>query len=161
MGNFWADRLGQATPPVPQQPAPAPPSNRPWWQPAPVQPQAPAAPQPVYQQVQQQTPQTQDGKVPIGVLLQQTEYTTDRAQSAKDSERCPDCGSGNYLHIAGQEKRAKRCFDCGSNPMFSHSTQGISTVGQNLPQKVARVQNAPVRGAAPMGSLINPGQPLG
>lgn len=96
----------------------------------------------------------------MSVLLQQDGYTTEKARSAADTERCPDCGSGNYMHIAGQKSRAKRCYDCGYNPMFTHSTHGISIVGQNLPQKSARVQN-PAVAAAPMGSIINPGQPIG
>jgi hypothetical protein len=35
---------------------------------------------------------------------------TERAQSAKQTDSCPDCGSGNYMSVASA---APRCFDCG------------------------------------------------
>jgi ribosomal protein S27AE len=34
----------------------------------------------------------------------------ERAQSAKQTATCPDCGSGNYMAI---QNAAPRCFDCG------------------------------------------------
>jgi len=35
---------------------------------------------------------------------------TERAQSAKQTDSCPDCGSGNYMSVSNA---APRCFDCG------------------------------------------------
>jgi hypothetical protein len=35
---------------------------------------------------------------------------TERAQSAKQTATCPDCGSTNYMSVATSPPR---CFDCG------------------------------------------------
>lgn len=139
MSGFWAQKLGQqaapAAPPAPVQPA----STRPWWMPAQVQQQAPAAPQQVV--VQQAPQQQQTGEVPIEILLSQENYTTTKAASARDSERCPDCNSGNYMRSAQSPNSMKQCFDCGYNERFLHTTHGASGIGQkNLPVKTARVQ---------------------
>lgn len=88
---------------------------------------------------QQQT--VQQGEVPIEVLLAQENYTTTKAASARDSERCPDCDSGNYMRSAQAPNSMKQCFDCGYNERFLHTTHGASGIGQkNLPVKTARVQ---------------------
>jgi ribosomal protein S27AE len=34
-----------------------------------------------------------------------------RAASARDTERCPNCTSGNYMAPQGTQR--KRCYDCG------------------------------------------------
>lgn len=160
--NFWANRVG--VPQAPQQ-APQPPQSvRPWWQPAPVQ-QTQTAPvqQPQQPQFQPGQPPSQQASVDpnqqyhIGDLLRQDGYTTTRAVSARSDERCPSCGSGNYLNIAGSETRPKRCFDCGHNPMFSHSTAGVTGTGQQnvAAPRAARVQvNAPPAGFPATGSLV-------
>lgn len=140
--SFWAQRLGTQQP-AQQAPPPPPAPTQPWWQPRPATP--PAAPQQPYQQAPQQ-PQQQsvpaDGKVPFGDLLQQDGYTTEKAQSARDSEPCPDCGSPNYIAPKGHPNAMKQCFECGYNPRFAHSTAGASGIGQNnvAPPKAARVQ---------------------
>ena len=142
--NFWANRVGV----VPQQPAApaAPVSTRPWWQAGQgiqvqQQPQVVQQPQPQVQQPQPQVQQAPDGKVPIEVLLQQEEYTTTKAQSAKDGEPCPDCGSVRYMRSSQQPNSLKQCFDCGFNPRFLHSTHGASGIGQkDLPVHTARGQ---------------------
>jgi hypothetical protein len=156
VSNFWSQRLGQGqqqAPAAPPQPAP---SNRPWWQPAPVQqPTHTAPPASVTQPVpQQQASVTPDGKVPIEVLLSQTEYTTEKAQSARDTERCPECDGPNYLAEKGVKSSMKHCFDCGYNPRFTQTMSGISGTGTNVPVKTARMQNRPVEGAPPMGAVI-------
>lgn len=140
--NFFAQKFGQQAQQQPPAPAPAPPSNLPWWatnSPQPVVQRPPALPQPVAQQVT-----SQQGEVHIGDLLADGGYvyTSGKAQSQRDQSRCPECGSGNYLHIAGQESRSMRCFDCGHNDMFSHSTAGASGIGQKnvAPPRPARVQ---------------------
>lgn len=123
-----------------------------------------AAPQPVQQQPQQTLPPvqpqaqqvsvTEDGKSHFGDLLRQEEYTTEKAQSAKDTETCPSCGSPNYVADKSNSRSMKHCFDCGSNPRFEQTMSGISGIGSNIPVKTARVQNAPVAGAPPMGSVV-------
>lgn len=149
--NFWAQRLGQAQPqqdPAPPQPAP---SNRPWWQPqsvAPVVQQPPpvtgvvpsADPSQLPQPTAQPVSVAPDGEAHFGDLLQQSGYTTEKAQSAKSSEPCPSCGSNKYMGIAGQPNKMPRCFECGYNPRFTQSMAGLSGTGQNIPVKTARVQ---------------------
>ena len=101
---------------------------------------APAAPQPA---PQQQTPPTQQsvGEVPIEVLLGQQDYTTTKAKSADDGERCPDCRSSNYMRSSTSPNSMKQCFNCGYNERFLHSTHGASGIGQrDLPVHEARNQ---------------------
>lgn len=143
MGNFWANRVAQQqAPAAPPQPAPAPASNAPWWLPK----QAPQVPQQVVQQPQvpQQGVPDENGQVPIGYLLHQEgyQYTSDKAQSARDTERCPECDSGNYLKPKGVPNAMKQCFECGYNPRFAHSTAGASGIGQKNVEapRPARVQ---------------------
>jgi hypothetical protein len=141
MTGFWAQRLQAAS--APPAAPPAPPGNTPWWMPqapAPA-PQQPTQPAPAaLPGPPQQASVAPTGEVPIGDLLRQDGYTTEKAQSARDGEGCPSCGSPNYMHIGGLQSRAKRCFECGYNPMFEHSTAGASGIGQNIPVKSARVQ---------------------
>lgn len=40
----------------------------------------------------------------------QPQQTATRAQSAAQTQTCPDCGSSNYMSVAGA---APRCYDCG------------------------------------------------
>lgn len=140
MSNFWANRLGtppqQAAPPPPPAPAPAAP-NAPWW--APRQVAQPVTQQPVpLPEVQSVTPA--EGAT-FSEMLGQEEYTSTKAQSAKDTERCPECESANYVAEKGKPNSMKHCFDCGYNPRFGmQSMAGISGTGQNIPTKTARVQ---------------------
>lgn len=146
MSTFWAQRLGVQQ--QPEAPAQAP-SSRPWWQPGSgivVQPQqqAPVQPQQFVQQPEQQVQQQPvgpDGKVPIEQLLTQDNYTTTKAQSAKDSEACPECESPNYMRSSQSPNSMKQCFNCGFNARFLHSTHGASGIGQKgLPVHTARNQ---------------------
>lgn len=158
MSDFWARRLNKSQsqqPPtaVSDTPASAP-GNRPWWMPqqaaAPTPPQTPGT-------VVQHPPQgivTEDGKAHFGDLLRQDGYTTTKAQSARDQERCPACDSPNYVADKSNSRSMKHCFDCGSNPRFEQTMAGISGTGQNIPVKTARVQNAPVPGAPPLGTVV-------
>jgi hypothetical protein len=52
-------------------------------------------------------PPSQQPMTPLPTFQQQP---TERAQSAKQTTSCPDCGSGNYLTVSNA---APRCFDCG------------------------------------------------
>lgn len=149
MSDFWAKRLGTQVPPAPPAPAPAPASNRPWWMPAPVQ-QAPQItppggplpnPAPVHQ-AQQEGSVLPSGEAHFGDLIRQDGYTTEKAQSARDGERCPDCGGVNYMRSKESPNSMKQCFECGYNPRFAHSTAGASGIGQQnvAPPVAARVQ---------------------
>lgn len=80
--DWWAKRLGTPTPPVQV--------GRPDPSPAMPPSQQPMAQMPVFQQ--------------------QAQPSSERAQSARQVESCPDCGSGNYFAI---QNAAPRCYDCG------------------------------------------------
>lgn len=96
---------------------------------------------PVVPTPQQPNPQPQQGEQHFGDLIRQDEYTTDKAQSIKDNERCPDCQSPNYVRSSQNPNSMKSCFDCGYNPRFQHSTHGATGIGQqNLPTRSARSQ---------------------
>lgn len=153
----WQQRIA----PQQQQPAQQPvvaPSNRPWWQPAPMVPQVQQpAPQPQQQALQQVQPGsvTPEGQSHIGDLLRQDGYHSEKAQSSKDTEPCPDCGSPNYMRSKESPNSMKQCFECGFNPRFAHSTAGASGIGQQnvAAPRPARVQNV-ATGAPPMGTVI-------
>jgi ribosomal protein L37E len=53
-------------------------------------------------------PPSQQPMTPMPTLQQQP--SAGRAQSASQVLSCPECGSGNYMSVAGT---APRCFDCG------------------------------------------------
>lgn len=53
-----------------------------------------------------------------------------RAQSARDTERCPGCNSGNYMAPMGTQK--KRCYDCGY-PLVQAGSGVSSTGGDSGP----------------------------
>jgi hypothetical protein len=139
MSDFWAKKLGRPAPAsvyaspeapaAPQQPV----NTRAWWQPAQAVPIPTAAPQ-------QPTGTSADGTSNFGSLLQQGEYHTTKARSARSDDRCPNCGSGNYLHIAGRDNRPMRCFDCGHNPMFEHEMAGVEVHAEGIPVFAARGQ---------------------
>lgn len=100
--DWWAQRLAQQAPQVPQgRPAnnvPMPPSQ----QPMQAMPSFPPA-----------SPQGQ---------------TATRAQSAQQTASCPECGSGNYMAVANA---APRCYDCGYPIAQSGSRYGALT-GANV-----------------------------
>jgi ribosomal protein S27AE len=50
--------------------------------------------------------------------------STERAQSAKQTASCPDCGSGNFFAI---QNAAARCYDCGYPIQQSGSRWGSLT----------------------------------
>lgn len=95
MSGFWEKALGgtqQAAPrtvPVPQV------STQPWWQ-------------------QGYVPQTQPVEDPF---TPQPAPVPTKATSARHTDTCPNCGSGNYAKgdAAGS---MTRCFECGFNPRF-------------------------------------------
>lgn len=159
MTNFWAERLGQQTPAAAPAPSPAPAGNRPWWMPQTAPPPVQQTPQQPVQQYPQQVQQSTvppDGEAHFGDLLHQDAYTTDKAQSARDTELCPDCSSPNYIAPKGYPNAMKKCFNCGYNPRFAHSTAGATGIGQKnvAPPRAARAQTLAT-------SNFNPGVIIG
>lgn len=49
------------------------------------------------------------------------------AKSAKSTDRCPNCNSGNYISVKAHGTFAERCFDCGHNPLFDQQAAGMPT----------------------------------
>lgn len=56
------------------------------------------------------TPPMPPSQQPLQVMPQFQAQPTERAQSARQTATCPDCGSSNYMAI---QNAAPRCFDCG------------------------------------------------
>ena len=108
--NWWAKKLGN---------------------PNPVSTTPPVTPRPgnVY------VPQQQPPNVQVSYDSQQDQLVS-KAQSARDAERCPGCGSGNYMAPMGTQR--KRCYDCGY-PIVQSGTgasgTGSSSSGPARPAK--------------------------
>ena len=87
-------------------------SNNDWWArrlgggatPRQAMPPTGPAPQVPY------TPPVQQPNVRVG-YNPETDHLVTKAQSAKRSDTCPDCGSGNYFAPQGTQRM--RCYDCG------------------------------------------------
>lgn len=93
--DWWASRLAQ----TPQQ--------------APVGRPADLPPMPPMQQPMQVMP-----------TFQQQTQPSERAQSAKQTSTCPECGSGNFMAVSNA---APRCYDCGYPISQSGSRYGSLT----------------------------------
>jgi ribosomal protein S27E len=90
-------------------------NNADWWAKKLGQPQAPQGrPDP--------TPSMPPSQQPMQSMpaFQQPQET--KAQSAKQTASCPDCGSGNYFSATPQT--AFRCYDCGYPVQQSGSRYG-------------------------------------
>ena len=61
-----------------------------------------------------------------------------KAMSARMSERCPGCNSGNYFAPMGTQKM--RCYDCGY-PLVQQGTGVSGTSSDGSPAKPARGQS--------------------
>jgi hypothetical protein len=109
--NFWLDRLRETNPaPAPAAPqAGFTPQGTPWWA-HPTYAPAPAPAQP--QQLQPAAP----GR-----------YHTEKAQSAKVTERCPSCGSDAYWRPT--PKTQATCNDC--HYPVQNSTQGVAVANNS------------------------------
>jgi len=68
--------------------------------------------QPVQQGRPDPTPQMPPSQRPLTPMpsFQPQAQASERAQSAKQTATCPDCGSVNYMAVANA---APRCYDCG------------------------------------------------
>lgn len=95
-----------------------------WWSKKLSQPNVPsvppvAPPQPIpYTYTRQNMPVSYDPA---------SDQVVTKAASAKQSERCPGCNSGNYM--APQGTNLKRCYDCGYPLVQSGTGSGIPTDG--------------------------------
>jgi len=111
LSDFWAKKIAEqrrssrhahAQPPA-NRPAPA---FTPWWQ------QPLSVPEPV------QPPAENSAEGTTGeVHFNDVNASLRRAQSAKLDDRCPNCGSANYMSVtftttSGGGKSAPRCTDC-------------------------------------------------
>jgi hypothetical protein len=56
------------------------------------------------------TPQMPPSQQPMAQMPSFQQPPTTKAQSARQTATCPDCGSGNYFSI---QNAAARCYDCG------------------------------------------------
>ena len=150
MASFW-DRVAAGGRQPQQQTAPPPPvqhpqtvPNGPWWRPdvPTVQPQAaPQQPQqvPIYNaqgqivgftlvDAPQQVPMPQPGQQYVTPEEQaHIDAAMKLAKSAKSTDRCPECDSGNYIKVKAHGTVAERCYDCGHNPMFDQQAAGMPT----------------------------------
>ena len=77
--------------------------------------------QPQYQPQQQSTPPTYQPPAYQPPELQERRMP----QSAKVSEACPSCGSGNYGKMSPEHKA--RCYDCGYP--VTQSGSGVGGIG--------------------------------
>lgn len=85
--NWWANKLGS---PAPRQSTP---------------PAAPPARVPV------QVSPAQAHGIPVEYDPNQDTLTTTKAASARQTDMCPECMSGNYFAAPGS--KYQRCYDCG------------------------------------------------
>ena len=90
--------------------------NKPNVNPSPTPPYTPPSPQPFNPVPQPQVPQ----QVP-------QQPTSPLPSSARASQRCPGCGSGNYGSVTLESKA--RCYDCGYPVVQSGSGLGTGVQG--------------------------------
>lgn len=87
--DWWAKKLAQPQQPQQNQPAPQ---------------------QPTYPQRDANMP-VAPSQVPMTPFEQpQSANPASKAQSSRQTESCPDCGSPNYLSV---QNTRPRCYDCG------------------------------------------------
>lgn len=126
--NWWANKLGTPAPRTSTPPS-APPSQTP---------------------VRVSTSQAHGMQVQYDA---QQDILTTKAQSVRQTEKCPECFSGNYFSTQGSNYR--RCYDCGypivqsgSGPTMPSSNTGqavtpakqISSNGYNPNQIIGRIE---------------------
>lgn len=100
--SFWANKLG-VTPAVAPAPPQAPTGPAPWWQ--------TATPQAQQQTFAPQQHQQQSYAPPMDPEAEAVARASSRARSAKESEFCPECASGDYFRA--NPRSVKRCYECG------------------------------------------------
>lgn len=127
MSDFWTTRLAGKAPAAPLTPpsalSPTMPVVQPgqaWWAaPAFAQPVQPMSQMPVVQDVQ-----TVPGGDVRNMMALVVDPRSTKAQSARFTDTCPSCGSGNYRGGMGSNEMT-RCYDCGYNPRFTQQGSGI------------------------------------
>lgn len=130
MSNFWASRLGVSQPAAPQQQPVSAPALVPWWANDYAQYVQPQTPQP---QAQEPTAEPEPGG--WGTIA----GSMRKAKSAKLSDVCPECGSGNMFRPEGSPNAMLQCYECGYNPRFSQTGgQGGMPSGESGPATPAR-----------------------
>lgn len=97
MSDWWSRKLGGGST-TPSTPPTQPPSQVPY----------------------QPYPQAQNPQVSYDP---QRDTLVTKAVSARDTSRCPECGSGNYM--APQGTNRMRCYDCGYPLVQSGSGGGL------------------------------------
>jgi ribosomal protein L37E len=96
-------------------------SNADWWsKQLGTQSQVPQQPR----QINNPTPPTQQPMTPY-VAPQQQPPSAAKAQSASQTQTCPECGGNNYM--SPQPTIALRCYDCGYPISQSGSRYGALT----------------------------------
>lgn len=120
--NFWATKVLGAGAPAPAQQVPpafqpqapvAAPAATPWW--ANDYTQALQQVQPQQQVPHQPAPEEQAG------MWGTVKGSMSKAKSARSSETCPECGTGNIFRPEGQPNAMLQCYECGYNPRFSQT----------------------------------------
>ena len=69
-------------------------------------------------------PPSQQPMTPYVAPQPQVNPNVSKAQSARQNQHCPDCGSNNYMSVANA---APRCYDCGYPLQQSGSKYGSLT----------------------------------
>ena len=95
-------------------------SNADWWAKK-LQQQQPPAPPARTQDIPRSPSQTPMTPMP---QIQQQRDPAERAMSARQTDRCPDCYSTNYMAVSNA---APRCYDCGYPLQQSGSRYGALT----------------------------------
>ncbi|CAB4123934.1 hypothetical protein UFOVP45_65 [uncultured Caudovirales phage] len=101
-------------------------SNADWWA-ARLGNQAPQTQQAPARQLNLPPMPPSQQPMPVMPSFQQT-TTPDKAQSAKQTATCPDCGSTNFMAVSGAKPR---CFDCGY-PIEQQGSRFGSTAGAHV-----------------------------
>jgi hypothetical protein len=115
MSDFWLNKMReqQGPPPAPQAGLTA--GGTPWWA------------MPTYTRPEQPPQQPQQGPEQL-----QRSYQTEKAQSARQTDRCPSCAGDHYWRPTPNTMAT--CFDCGWPTQ--NSTQGVAIANtSSAPQK--------------------------
>ncbi len=121
MSDFWAKKLGVATPPAP----------------VPFQRSTELYPLYTAPAVAQGAVPSEQMAVPQGQVQQAQEYTP--SVRMKQGENCPGCGSDTYFRASPSHMPI--CGECGYNPRFEQQAYGAPTLKAD-PKDVAPARQA-------------------
>jgi hypothetical protein len=123
-------------------------SNANWWaKQLGTQPQAPA-PRPANNPM----PPSQQPMTPY--VAPQPQVAATKAQSANQTQSCPECGGNNYM--TPQQNIAPRCYDCGYPVGQSGSRYGALTGAKVEGSAKQAIGNEVQSGWNPMPAGYNP-----